>query len=156
MEGTSTNAGTDIKSNIESERIRLYEKYRDHMIELQKLNSQNFDKAILSLSTTTLGLSLAFIKDIVNLENAACISILKLSWIALVLAIIITLLSFLFSQSAITKQLEYADEYYLQNKDASLEKTNCFDILNRWSAYFSALFFILGIILTVIFVQSNI
>lgn len=139
-----------------NERKRLYEKFRDYLVELQKSNSQNFDKAILSLSSTTLAISLAFIKDIVGLNQANCLILLKFSWFSLVAAIIITVLSFLFSQAGINKQLEYAEQYYINQKDDYLTKKNPLKILSNFSGYFSAFFFIAGIVLTVIFVVSNI
>ena len=53
------------------ERQRLYEEYRKDLLARQLSNAQNFDKAVLSLSTAGLGFSLAFIKDIIPLTKAA-------------------------------------------------------------------------------------
>jgi len=53
-----------------SERQRVYERTRDDLLKRQLSNAENFDKAILSVSTAALGFSLAFLKDIVPLAEA--------------------------------------------------------------------------------------
>lgn len=156
MEGNSTNSNIKVSEDSDSERKRIYEEFRNHLLKLQMMNSENFDKSILSLSSTLLALSLAFINDIVDFKVAICTEFIKLSWVFLVGAILITLISFLLSQKAIDKQLDYAEKYYLSKLDEYLNKNNIYNSLTKCSSYFSALFFIVGIILTVLFVQSNI
>lgn len=156
MEGTSSNGNFKIESGVSVERNRLYIEYRNHLLKLQMMNSENFDKSILSLSSTLLALSLAFIKDIVDLKTAVNMPLLKCSWIFLAGAILITLISFLLSQLGISKQLKYAIEYYLNQNEDYFDKFNIYASLNKLSAYISALFFIIGIILTVLFVHYNI
>lgn len=138
------------------ERIRLYEKFREYLIGLMSSNSQNFDKAILSLSTTLLAFSLAFIKELVDLSSAINLVLLKISWGSLTLAIILTVISFLTSQIGINIQLKHAEKYYLDMKDDYLTKRNWFKSITHILSYITAISFLLGIILTVIFVQSNI
>ncbi len=156
MEGNSTNSKIRVSEDSDSERNRIYEEFRNHLLKLQMMNSENFDKSILSLSSTLLALSLAFINDIVDFKKAINPEFIKLSWVFLVGAILITLISFLLSQKAIDKQLDYAEKYYLSKLDEYLNKNNIYNSLTKGSSYFSALFFIVGIILTVLFVQSNI
>jgi hypothetical protein len=76
-------------------------------------NSEKFDNAILTLSTGALAISLAFIKDIVPLEIAQNLWLLKASWWLFGFSIISTLVSFAASQLGISRQLKYAEEYYL-------------------------------------------
>jgi hypothetical protein len=156
MEGNSTNSQIRLSEDNDSERKRIYEEFRNHLLKLQMMNSENFDKSILSLSSTLLALSLAFINDIVDFKKAINTEFIKLSWVFLVGAILITLISFILSQKAIDKQLDYAEKYYLSKLDEYLNKNNIYNSLTKGSSYFSALFFIVGIILTVLFVQSNI
>jgi hypothetical protein len=43
----------------------MYSEVRQDLLKRQFSNAENFDKAILSLSTAGLGFSLAFLKDLV-------------------------------------------------------------------------------------------
>lgn len=62
------------------ERQRIHSETRQDLLKRQLSNAENFDKAILSLSTAGLGFSLAFIKDILPLSNAAHLILLHVSW----------------------------------------------------------------------------
>lgn len=62
--------------------------------------SQDYDRAILTLSSGTLALSATFLKDIAQ-TPAKSIVLLEVSWAALIGAIIAIILSFLVSQWAI-------------------------------------------------------
>ena len=93
------------------EELRINEKDCEQLLkaweELDKRqlsNSQTFDKAILSLSTAGLALSLGFIKDIVDLDQATAVEILHGSWWAFVTAIAAILISLPTSQCGLKKQ----------------------------------------------------
>jgi hypothetical protein len=62
------------------ERKRLYSETRKDLLNRQLSNAENFDKAILSLSTAGLGFSLAFIKGIVPIRGATYLFLLYFSW----------------------------------------------------------------------------
>lgn len=77
---------------------KLYEQYIKQDDELSKRdlsNVENLDKAILSLSSAGLGLSLVFIRNVVKLAEASHVWFLHVSWFMFVLAIISTLSSYL-------------------------------------------------------------
>ena len=97
------------------ERRELYEKTRKDLLDRELSNSQLYDRAILTLSAAALGISLAFIKEIANPVEPRCLLII--SWCLFSAAIISTILSFWVSQKALKKQLEYAEKYYLEEKD---------------------------------------
>jgi hypothetical protein len=109
----------------------------------------------LTLSTGALGISLAFIKDIVPLKIAQNLWLLKTSWWLFGLSIISTLASFVASQCGISRQLKYAEEYYLNKKDEYLKKRNYPAILTDFLNYSSGTLFIAAIIVTIFFVSSN-
>lgn len=136
-------------------RQKLYSETRQDLLNRQLSNSQNYDRAILSLSTAGLGFSLAFIKDLIPLSQSEHIWLLYCSWVFFIIAIFLTLLSFIFSQSAIDKQLFFAEKYYLEKQDEFLEKRNWLSDITNWIFYSSWLIFILAIMLTVVFVKIN-
>ena len=89
----------EARQNPDDDQEKLYEQYIKQDEELSKRdlsNVENLDKAILSLSSAGLGLSLVFIRNVVKLAEALHVWLLHLSWLMFVLAIISTLLSYLF------------------------------------------------------------
>ena len=122
----------------------------------QLSNSQMFDKAILSLSSAGLGFSLAFIKNVVPLDRAACVWLLYVSWGLFVAATATTLYSFLTSQRGIQKQftqigreLACQDDFRPESNDDAPFKTT------ERLAYFSFGSYIAAVILTVVFIIFN-
>ena len=137
------------------ERKQVYAATRQDLLSRQLSNSERFDNAILTLSTGALGISLAFIKDIVPMACAIGIGWLMGSWWLFGAAIISTMLSFIASQLGIKRQMYFAEEYYLNEKDEFLNKKNILarstDILN----YLAGALFLAGILSTVLFVSIN-
>lgn len=139
-----------------SENQRIYERMRDELIISQRSNSDNFDKAILSLSSAALGLTLTFISNLIDLSNAQFLIILYLSWFFFILAIISTLISFLVSQKGFSIQLDMAEKIYLDDEKVDDKKIN---FISRWVNglnIFSAIIFILALILLTLFSITNI
>jgi len=66
------------------------------------------------------------------------------------------LVSFAVSQRAINRQLKYAEQYYLKRKEEYFDKPNTPAVLTEFINYISGGLFIVGIIVTVYFVSTNI
>lgn len=141
--------------NEQQQRQDIYAETRKDLLTRQLSNSERYDGAILTLSTAALGISLGFVKDIVPVFDAKCLVLLTASWWLFGLAIISTLTSFLVSQLGIKTQLEYAKKYYLDGKVEYLTKKNCpakaTDVIN----YISGFIFVIAIVLTILFVSTN-
>ena len=135
---------------------RIFENARDHLNQADLKNTEQFDKAILSLSSAGLALSISFSKFIAPPDIAECIVLLKLSWLLFGLAIVSTILSFLASSSAINTAREHIFQYYMEGNDAYANRPNPGSIAAYWLNRMSALLFILGITTTVIYVNQNI
>ena len=138
------------------ENKRIYEKFRENLLEASLSNSNNYDKAILTLSSAALGLSLTFIKDIVPFKDIINYWTLVLSWVFFLISIVVTIISFILSQWAIKRQLKYAEEYYLNGKENFFNKKNICKDLTTIFNHISGIIFILALILTIFFVTSNI
>ncbi len=143
------------KTNEISDRA-LYNDYYKEINSRTLSNIENYDKAILSLSVGLLGLSITFIKNIVSLNKTDDLYLLQLSWLFLVFAIMTTILSFLSGNFANEKHLEFAEDYYLNDNEHAFDKKSIWTTITEWLNRFSGIWFILGIILTVIFVNTNI
>jgi len=115
-----------------------------HLREALLSSSNQFDHAVLTLSSGLLALSLAFIKDIVPLKDAQWMNLLFVSWCLLGFAILSTVISFLASQKAIRNCLEESG-----SDGGAWSKTT------TWINISSAAFFVVGVSSTVIFVIKN-
>ena len=69
------------------ENLRLLAETRADLFKRQLSNAENYDKAILSLSTVFLGFSFAFLKDVVPAHSAERLYLLYASWIMLTAAV---------------------------------------------------------------------
>lgn len=136
-------------------RLKLYADTRSDLLKRQLSNSENADRAILSVSTAALGFSLAFLNDIVSLQGAMLFYLPYVSWALFVLAIVVTLSSFFTSQKAIDAQLDIAHKYYIDRDDTAAKQGSKYakatDILNK----FGALLLVAGLLVTCMFVGIN-
>lgn len=139
----------------QKKRHDLYAETRRDLLTRQLSNSERFDGAILTLSTAALGISLTFVKEIVPVEKAQCLALLEISWWLFSLAIVSTIVSFLASQLGIKRQLQYAEEYYLNKKEEFLTKENIPAKLTEALNYTSGLLFVAAVIFTTAFVSTN-
>lgn len=121
--------------------------YRDLLQELSIKSQEQYDKTLLTLSTGALGLSFAFIKDIVNISSATNTNYLTGSWMCLTLSVLCILISFLSAKHALDKAIEAEDndEFY----ESKLDRLT--SILN----WMSAAFFVSGLIFLTVFIQLN-
>ena len=143
--------------------------------ERQLSNSQMLDRAILSLSSAGLALSLAFMKTVVQANagnnEVTDVHFLYISWWAFVLAIILTLISFLTSNYGLEKQFDQLAEKFKDTEGSDSEdvedntsennekKTDLSDMpfeLTTLLSWCSLKCYAVAIIFTVLFVQSNV
>lgn len=137
---------------------QLHDEYRRKNWDDTKSGSENFDKYLLTFSSGALGLSLTFIKEVVPLEKAVWIPSLIASWIAFVLCILVTLISFRISLRAFEKMVPYLNQFYLDGKVEAFNK-HLEDVWTKavdWCANLGIFFFVLGLVFTMMFVGTNI
>jgi hypothetical protein len=133
---------------------KLLAETRADLLKRQLSNAENYDKSILTLSSAALGFSLAFLKDFVPIESATWSRALYVSWYAFAAAIVVTVLSYVASQHGITHQLERATDYYQRRSEGALRRTLS-AILTDCLNYASGGLFIIGVVLTTVFVSLN-
>lgn len=118
--------------------------HRDHLRGALLSSSNQFDSAVLKLSSGLLAVSAAFLRGPAQGGAPHAKWLLVVSWALLGTAILSTVVSFLASQSTIRAQLEDNDS------SAALwsVRTTCLNAV-------SAVMFILGVALTIMFVSLN-
>jgi hypothetical protein len=146
-----------IERNDEEQKrsTEIYDSFRDELYKRQLSNSEAYDRAILSLSSAGLAISLTFIKFIVPLEEATYVCVLKASWVLFLLSIISTVASFLIGNKGISKQLEYAEQYYIDGKAKAFNKFNIYAYFNTIFNYISGILFLVALTSVVSFVILN-
>ena len=85
---------------------KLLNKHKDELLKRDLSNTENYDKAILTLSSAGLGFSLVAIKSIVPWESAVFVWLVISGWSLLLLSIIICLVAYLVSNKAIGIELK--------------------------------------------------
>lgn len=146
------------RQNSHDDSEKLYELYVKEEEDLSKRdlsNVENLDKAILSLSSAGLGLSLVLIKNVVELSKADHLWGLYGSWLMFVLAITSTLLSYLFGQRALNKQREFNEKYYLEGDENAGEKISRASQITRILSYVSVFTYIAAVSCTALFIGLN-
>ncbi|MEZ0150394.1 MAG: hypothetical protein AB9Q19_13940 [Candidatus Reddybacter sp.] len=136
-----------------------HDSYRQFCEEINKRmlsNNEAFDKAILSLSSAGLGLSLTFFKFVVPADKACHIDLLERGWYFFLGAIVSTLISFVVSQQAQKKEIEHAEKYYLEGLDEYGNKNNPASNLTEALNILSGILFIVALVSIVSFVTENI
>ena len=140
-------------------RQKTDEKLTDELLVRHLSNSQLLDKAILTLSSASLGFSVLLLKDVFKLEEATHLTHLRLSWISFALAIIFILVSFLTSQLAIhTKfaQMQKRKHHRADNENHDREKTkNIPNMITIGLSIASVIVYIVAIALMFSFINSN-
>lgn len=124
------------------------------LVKKQISNAENLDRSVLTLSASALGLSLTFIKDIVKLPQAHTLWALVFSWCLFGVSVVSTIISLLSSQEAIRLQILAAEKYYIHRDELALKESLASKLTTRLNLT-SGFAFVTGIVLTVIFITTN-
>lgn len=127
----------------------------DNKAFLEQLNkayfesSSQFDKQVLFIASGALGISLAFVKDIVKLDKSVYKSTLLLSWIFFGIVILISIISHYTSLKAINSKIENIN--VIEDKESKK-----FNNYTKWFNILMIVFLSLGLIFLNIFIGINI
>ncbi|MEM1262514.1 MAG: hypothetical protein AAGH76_08960 [Pseudomonadota bacterium] len=133
----------------------LYETTREELLAAQRKNAEKFDESVLTLAVALLGVSLAFIKDIVSLDSARATWTLIASWVSLSLSIVLCVSGMLYGIRISKILLEAAKRYYIDDEEDAWEiSRSCSKKLDRINSWVGLLFLV-GVLLTVFFVSFN-
>lgn len=135
---------------------KLYEKHVTQAWADQQAQSDAFDTNLLTYSSAALGLSIAFIKDIVPLEQAEWLKTLYLSWFCFAGCMVLTIASFQFSAQAQRAHTVFLTDYYLRGDETAITKQSWWSRLIPWCAWIGSGLFLIGIISTLLFASRNV
>ncbi|HXF81418.1 MAG TPA: hypothetical protein VNN19_01500 [bacterium] len=124
--------------------------YRQWLIKADYEASQAYDKTVLTLAAGALGISFAFIKDIVPSPKPETMRLLLWGWSAFGFSLLATLISLLTSQFALRTAMVQYDQ-----KRTSERPGRWWSILTSGLSIASGLAFVIGVILLVFFATGN-
>lgn len=140
---------------------RRYEAYRDErklLVQARSEQSRAFDKTLTTLAAGAFAFSLAYIQLLSpQAGSIANIQLLLSSWGCLGFSLFVTLLSFLASQRACSRQIEIVEAYMLDADNSAAGRLP----RNAWSSFTCALnlislaSFVTGILTLSLFAISN-
>ena len=134
----------------------MFDKLRDDLLSRDLSNTENYDKAILTLSSSSLALSITTIKFVVPVTTATCIFLLKSAWVLLAISIVCSLLAYLISNKAMGVQLNNARDYYKKDIESAFSEKNVFTTINSYINIITGLTFAFAICLLITFITINI
>jgi len=127
----------------------LDNQYRNNLEKLEQKAQDDYDKTVLTLSGGALGITIAFINDIIGSDHVINSKYIFCSWILWTISMTAILLSFYTSVNAMRKAIEQVDKRETNNKPAGWDTAT--GILN----IIGGLSFIIGVVFAVIFTYSN-
>jgi hypothetical protein len=110
--------------------VEIHDKSREDLLKRQLSNNESYDKAILSLSSAGLALSLTAVKFVIPLNHAADVWVLKASWVLFLITVILSLSAYLIGNKAISKQLEIQEDYYIKRLIKAQTESNKYSTIN--------------------------
>lgn len=126
-------------------------KYRSHLLEAEQKAQEDFDKAVLSLSGGALGISFAFVKDIVGTEPISNLNLLFSAWVCWGFSVTFVLVSFFTSHIALRHAIKQVDEGRIQTERPG----GLYDLVTAALNALGGLLFFGGVILITLFVRQN-
>ena len=127
------------------------QEYRSLLITSEQKAQEDYDKTVLSLSGGALGVSFAFVKDVVGSQSMAHSEFLLMAWIAWGISATCVLASFYFSQQALRRTIKQVDA----NKVYEQIPGGFFSRLTAILNASGGLLFFIGVVLITIFVSQN-
>lgn len=137
-----------------NEAQKIYSEYRNELLKRQLSNNENYDKAILTLSSSGLALSLA-IYNLSSMQHQNTTQLL-VAWSFYLLAIFISISAYLISNKAIDKQIDIAERYYLKQELNSYNEKNWFSWSNNLLNPLAGFSLILAVIFTLLFFYQTV
>jgi len=137
-------------------RWQLYSEHKKQAWEDIQKSTDSYDQSLLTLSSGGLGVSIAFIKDLVPLHYAVWLRLLYVSWALFVLTILFTVASFLLSVKAQNRYLQFLWKFYVEGDDTYRDKESWYSKSLRWCTIFGGIFFLAAFVCTAIFATKNV
>jgi hypothetical protein len=137
-------------------RWQLYNDHKKQAWEDIQSSTDSYDQSLLTLSSGGLGLSIAFIKDIVPLQQATWLCLLYSSWVAFAACILTTVVSFQIAIKTQKELLVNCGKYYIDKEDSYRDKRGKYSKILTGCTMIAGALFVLALACTIIFAVENV
>lgn len=121
------------------------------LLDSEQKSTESFDKTVLYLSGGALGLSMAFLQNIIGSGKAVQVCLLVVAWVSWAVSLICTLFSFWFSATAMKKAVRQLDEQTIGQESPG----GWWDRATSAATILGGIALIVGVIAMIFFVQGN-
>jgi len=135
----------------DNENIDSTAEFRKQLLEWEQKIGESYDKTLITLSGGALGLTIAFIKDIVGKDSIECTKLLISSWVSWTISLTSLLLALYFAQFAYRKTIEQLDDGTIYSETPGGYFTCAVYFFNA----LGGIGFIIGVITIVMFAYIN-
>ena len=139
-----------------TENQKMFTERRKELIDRQLSNSEGQDRAILTLSSSGLVLSVSFIRFLVELDTAIFSWLLFSSWAFFALAVVSTIFSYLIGQKALDDSIFISYKYFIDDDDEYENVVPCSSKINDKVNLISSITFMLAVVSIAAFITLNI
>ena len=125
--------------------------YRKFLVAAEQKSQEDFDKTVLALSGGALGISFAFLKEVIGSEPIVHPYWLLAAWLAWAFSMFAVLFSYFLSQMALRKAVSQVDKGTIYEQKAG-------GAYAQWTATFNAtgaVLFVVGVCCIAVFASSN-
>lgn len=137
-------------------RWQLFTDHKKQAWEDIQSSTDSYDQSLLTLSSGGLGLSIAFIKDIVPLQHATWLMLLYISWVAFGLCILTTVVSFQVAIATQREHLGHCWKFYIERDNSYQDKRGRYSRLLTWCTMIAGGLFVLALACTIVFAVGNV
>jgi hypothetical protein len=127
------------------------QQYRSHLVLAEQKAQEDFDKTVLSLSGGALGVSFAFVRDIVGPGPLAHPGYLFLAWSSWGISVTVVLASYFLSQLALRRAIVQVDSGHIYKGRPGGPFALATAICNATGG----ILFLFGVVLMTLFVRFN-
>jgi hypothetical protein len=128
--------------------------YRNHLVLADQRAQEDFDKTVISLSGGALGVSFAFLRDVVGrgpYNSPAWLFLAWLAWLAWGLSATSMLVSYYLSQQALRRAIKQVDAGFIETEKPGGPFATSTAMCNA----LGGLLFLVGVALMILFVFKN-
>lgn len=129
------------------------DEYRRWLVQAEQKAQDDYDKTVLALSGGALGISFAFVKEIIGEKPIEQSWLLVSAWLAWAASTMVMLASYYFSRKALRKAIEQCDDKSIEDCETP---GGIFTLILRQLNVAGALLFFLGVCLMAFFVNGNV
>lgn len=125
--------------------------YRDHLVIARQKSQEAYDKTVVALSGGALGVSLAFLKDVIGSKAMLNSDLVFIAWICWGFSLLSILCSYFLSEQALTQAIKQVDSGNHEVGSTGGKYTRATELANLAGG----LLFLAGVLSFSVFVKSN-